>query len=86
MPKKTNTEIKSRNIAIENSYKDATRIPFNTLKSCLEVLKLSNQVSNIGNENAISDAGVATEMSYAGLRGALLNITINLICKSHYKK
>ena len=32
----------------------------------------------IGNKNSISDAGVASEMSFAAIRGAYMNVLINL--------
>ena len=44
----------------------------------MKVLTLSKKIMKIGNKNSISDAGVASEMSFAAIRGAYMNVLINL--------
>ena len=78
LPKSTPSEINFRDSAINEAIKYATTIPHETLKNCHEVMKLSYSAAKYGNSNSISDAGVAIEIAYAGIRGALLNIEINL--------
>ena len=78
LPKSTIKEIKYRNTSINKAIKYATTIPHETLKYCYEVMKISYSAAKYGNSNSISDAGVAIEIAYAGIRGALLNIYINL--------
>ena len=78
LPKNTIKEIKYRNTSINKAIKYATTIPHETLKYCYEVMKISYSAAKYGNSNSISDAGVAIEIAYAGIRGALLNIYINL--------
>ncbi len=78
LPKSTVEEIKFRNTSINKAIKYATTIPHETLKHCYEVMKISYSAAKYGNSNSISDAGVAIEIAYAGIRGALLNIYINL--------
>ena len=78
LPKSTIEEIKYRNTSINKAIKYATTIPHETLKHCYEVMKISYSAAKYGNSNSISDAGVAIEIAYAGIRGALLNIYINL--------
>jgi len=78
LPKSTVEEIKYRNISINKAIKYATTIPHETLKHCYEVMKISYSAAKYGNSNSISDAGVAIEITYAAIRGALLNIYINL--------
>ena len=78
LPKSTVEEIKYRNTSINKAIKYATTIPHETLKHCYEVMKISYSAAKYGNSNSISDAGVAIEIAYAGIRGALLNIYINL--------
>ena len=58
--------------------KEATNIPFKTLKCCREIMDLSLEASQYGNPNSISDAGVSGEMANAGAQGAALNVFINL--------
>ena len=78
LPKSTVEEIKYRNTSINKAIKYATTIPHETLKHCYEVMKISYSAAKYGNSNSISDAGVAIEITYAAIRGALLNIYINL--------
>jgi glutamate formiminotransferase/formiminotetrahydrofolate cyclodeaminase len=39
---------------------------------------MASRIAPIGNPNAVSDAGVAALLSCAAVRGALLNVRINL--------
>jgi len=47
-------------------------------KLCREVINLSQPIAEKGNNNVISDAGVAVLAGYAGLRSAALNVYINI--------
>ena len=78
MPKNTAIQIIERNKAIDATMKEATNIPFQTLKCCREIMDLVLETSQCGNPNSVSDAGVAAEMANAGVHGAALNIFINL--------
>ncbi len=78
MPKNTEDEKKSRELALENGYKKATMVPFNTALSCFDVLLHLEPVAKIGNPNSVSDVGVGALVAYAGLEGAVLNVLINL--------
>jgi formiminotetrahydrofolate cyclodeaminase len=74
----TDAERSARGAAITAATRDATRIPLETAESAVEVLELATQVTPIGNPNAMSDAGVAAHLAVAAVRGALLNVGINL--------
>ncbi len=78
MPKETEEEKKIRSQAIQDGYKIALEVPLRCGQKCLEVLKLQDVFANYGNVNAITDVGVGTLLAYAGLEGALFNVTINL--------
>ena len=78
MPKNTASQIIKRNEAIDAAMKEATNIPFQTLKCCREIMDLALEVTQYGNPNSVSDAGVAAEMANAGVHGAALNVFINL--------
>ena len=78
MPKGTDEEKKIRDEAIEEGYKKATLVPFDTARDCVGILEELEEVAKIGNPNSASDVGVGTLMAYAGFEGAVLNIRINL--------
>ena len=78
MPKNTDGQIIERNKAIDTAMKEATNIPFQTLKCCREIMDLALEAAKCGNPNSVSDAGVAAEMANAGVHGAALNVLINL--------
>jgi len=78
LPKKTDVEKSTRYLSIQAATKEATKIPLNILKTCADILALTLEASVNGNQNSISDVGVSAEMSYAGSRGAALNVLINL--------
>lgn len=78
LPKKTDPEIENRQKAIEEASKQATLVPLEVMKQSLTVLELIKKIAATGNKNAISDAGVAALMSLASIKGAGLNVKINL--------
>ena len=78
LPKKTKEQIAERDEAIEKANKNATNIPFTVMNCCNEVLDIALRSAENGNENSVSDAGVAGEMASAGARGSSLNVRINL--------
>jgi glutamate formiminotransferase / formiminotetrahydrofolate cyclodeaminase len=78
MPKNTDDEKRSRDKALEEGYKKATLVPFNTAQTCVKVLEQLCEVAEIGNPNSASDVGVGALMAYAGFEGAVLNVKINL--------
>ena len=79
LPKKTESEIKLRNLEILNMSKLVTEVPLETLEKSLSAMNLALEVLKINNKNCISDAGTAGEMAYAGAYGAYYNVIINLI-------
>ena len=78
MPKETDEEKAARSAEIQEALKEATDVPLECASLCYEVIKLSLPIANIGNNNVISDAGVAVLSGYAGLRSAALNVYINI--------
>jgi formiminotetrahydrofolate cyclodeaminase len=56
----------------------AAEVPLRTAEVAAEVLDLAQRIAPIGNPNAVSDAGVAAQLSSAAVRGAALNVRINL--------
>ncbi|MEW5805867.1 MAG: cyclodeaminase/cyclohydrolase family protein [Acidobacteriota bacterium] len=78
MPKGTDAEKKARSEAIERATCEATRVPLETARLCLEVLKhISSSIAKV-NPNAISDIGVGALLAQSGIEGAALNVIINV--------
>lgn len=78
LPKDSDAERTARSSALEAAMLEAARIPLRAAVVASEVLDLAERIAPIGNKNATSDAGVAAQLAAAGLRGALLNVRINL--------
>ena len=78
LPKKSEEEIAIRNDEIENATRKATNIPFEVMKTSVDALKLIQPIAQYGNINAMSDAGVAALMGLSSVKGAGLNVRINL--------
>ncbi len=78
LPKETDQEKVKRRAAIQASTKRATLTPLATARACAEVLELCRTVAELGNPNAVSDAGAGAACAEAGLKAAALNVLINL--------
>ena len=78
MPRGTDGDKAARNDAIQAACKEATMVPYAIAEQCLEVAKLSEVAADIGNVNAVSDAGVAVLLADAAAQCAALNVKINL--------
>jgi glutamate formiminotransferase/formiminotetrahydrofolate cyclodeaminase len=79
MPKGTDEEKTVRNSAIQEATKEATLIPFSVLKESLNTVKLALVMTREGNQNSLSDSGVAGLTASAAAHGALYNVMINLL-------
>tara|TARA_B100001758_G_scaffold195540_1_gene173251 strand:+ start:53 stop:1753 length:1701 start_codon:yes stop_codon:yes gene_type:complete len=78
LPVSTDEEKSIKKENLENANKYAIQIPLETAQKCLRVIELSELLVINGNPNSVSDVGVAAEVALAGLRGACMNIMINL--------
>ena len=77
LPKETDEQKKLRSEAIEKSTFEAAYVPAEVIKNCREVITLLEPVSKKGNQNSLSDAGVAIAVIAAASEGAFLNVLIN---------
>jgi formiminotetrahydrofolate cyclodeaminase len=78
LPKETDPQKALRSAAIREATKEATLVPLEVMKHCIDALALAQQVASKGNMNSISDAGVSAVMLHAASEGAALNVRINL--------
>ncbi len=78
LPKDTDENKAKRSKAIADATLVATEVPFETLTLCMEGLKVTETIVGKSNPNAASDLGVAALNLLAGIKGAWLNVKINL--------
>jgi formiminotetrahydrofolate cyclodeaminase len=78
LPKGTEREKRARAGALGRATLYATETPMATAEACAVLLGLAVEAARDGNPNAVSDAGTAALLAYAGLRGAVLNVHANL--------
>ena len=78
LPKSTDEEKEARKQAIERATRLATEAPLNTMRACQQALRGAVVVARNGNRRTTSDVGVGVELLRAALRGAQLNVEINL--------
>ena len=79
MPSSNNKQEKEKLYAIQKANEFAIEIPLEVISHCLRIIELSEDLIDNGNPNLVSDAGVSAEVSLAGVRGAAMNVLINLI-------
>ncbi len=78
LPKGSDEEKRIRTGRIQEALRSATDTPLDVMRACVEAIQASADVAALGNPNASSDVQVGLELLLAGLRGAKLNVAINL--------
>lgn len=78
LPKDTDEAKKARSAAIQEATKGAALVPFKVGQKANELFALAEEVITKGNQNAITDGVVAAMNARAAVRGAFLNVKINL--------
>jgi methenyltetrahydrofolate cyclohydrolase len=78
LPRDTEREAVSRRVQVHAATRHATQVPLEVVRGAGEVLGLAERLAPIGHRNAISDVGVAGLLAVAAMRGATLNVRINL--------
>lgn len=78
LPRATEEEVRRRTAAIQHALAEATAVPLDVMRKCVDALDASATAAALGNANAASDVQVAIELLTAGLRGARANVEVNL--------
>jgi formiminotetrahydrofolate cyclodeaminase len=78
LPKDTEPQKALRAAALKEATKEATLVPLEVMKHCIDALALAQQVASKGSRSAVSDAGVSALMLHAACSAAALNVRINL--------
>jgi formiminotetrahydrofolate cyclodeaminase len=78
LPKATDADKQARRTAIEDAMRGAIEVPMDTMRACQQAVRGAVIVASNGNTNASTDTGTAVLLLMAGLRGAALNVDVNL--------
>lgn len=78
LPKTTDDEKARRTAAMQAGLKDAVEVPLRTAELSFEAMQLSDRVAKVGNPASLTDALVGCAAAFAGVRGGLWNVMINL--------
>ncbi len=68
----------ARQAAMQAGLKVAIDVPLDTAKASLAALELAGEAAQLGKVASITDAAVGAQMAYAGVRGGIWNVVINL--------
>jgi formiminotetrahydrofolate cyclodeaminase len=77
-PKGTDEEKAARSAAIQSALRSAIAAPLDVMRACADAAEKGIVIADFGNPSAASDVQVALELLAAALRGARLNVEINL--------
>lgn len=78
LPKASDEEKAARRVAVQSALRGAAEVPLDLMRACQAGLAVAVDVARHGNPSARSDVGVAIELLMAALKGAALNVTVNL--------
>ena len=78
MPKGTDEEKAARKAAIEEATKGAIQVPLDVMRTSAKAFPLLKEMATSGLKSSISDAGVGALAARAAIRGAGMNVLINL--------
>jgi formiminotetrahydrofolate cyclodeaminase len=77
-PKGTDQEKAARSAGIQGAMRAAIATPLEMMRACAAAAEQSVVIARLGNPSASSDLRVGMELIGAALRGAKLNVEINL--------
>ena len=78
LPKATDDEKAARRAAVQGALRGAAEVPLDVMRACQAGLTAAVDVARHGNPFAKSDVGVALELLIAAIKGAALNVMVNL--------
>ncbi len=78
LPDATPEQKAARQAAMQAGLKVAIDVPLDTAKASYAALELSGEASRLGKVASITDAAVGAQMAFAGVRGGIWNVVINL--------
>lgn len=79
LPRDTEQQKFDRIQAIQAASINAAEVPLHVARNSLSILRLALKAARIGNVNAITDAGSAAAFARSAIKGAGLNVRVNLL-------
>ncbi len=77
LPKTTEEEKQMRAAAIADATRFAIEVPYKVMSLAFESMQVIKAMTEIGNPNSVSDAGVAALCARSAVMGAYMNVRIN---------
>ncbi len=78
LPKGTEEEKQTRSARIQEATLEASRVPLEIARKCARLVELADPAARMTNVQAIGDVAMAAYLAEGALRGAVINIDINL--------
>jgi glutamate formiminotransferase/formiminotetrahydrofolate cyclodeaminase len=78
LPSNNEQEKQARGHAMQAGLKKAVLIPLETASLSLKAIQMAETAAQYGNPNTLSDAGTGAQIAFAGLKGGIYNVLINL--------
>jgi formiminotetrahydrofolate cyclodeaminase len=78
LPKGTDEEKAARHEAVQTGLIVAADVPLQICRVAIEVCRQAKVAADLGNANAVTDAGIGAVLGEAAAVGAALNVRINL--------
>jgi len=78
MPKRSEEEKAARAAAVEAATLHASLVPLTVMKEAFKVFELLEEMTTKGNPNSVTDGAVGVLAVRACIRGAFLNVKINI--------
>jgi glutamate formiminotransferase/formiminotetrahydrofolate cyclodeaminase len=78
LPQGTAEEKALRKQKMQEGLKAAIDVPWRTAELSYEAMQLAQAAVKVGNPNSVTDAAVGAQVAFAGVRGGLWNVVINL--------
>jgi len=78
LPKDSDEQKTERAAQIQIALQGAVDVPVETARRGFDILRLLDELADIGNPNALSDVAVGARLAQVAIRGASYNISANL--------
>ncbi len=78
LPANTPEEKRTRELKMQEGLKHAVRVPYRTAQDSFAAMQAAASAVQYGNVNSITDGAVGAQIGFAGVRGGIWNVLINL--------